>query len=228
MSLCLCFVPAGVEFEDVDKPDYKASRSVRSARSKILKQLIEAYPGTEAPTNMESGLLTGFPRGEMMLAPGFLSWSLHGVTDEAPIRAIVDWFLRRGWYCVDPQDAGFGNREAMTEALPDTLKDYDELIGAQLSGLRLEREWGSGLALDWLMADGRMAHLRFATFVNGQLPDLAELLDHSVSAVHVDDTQIGRYGHDFTIVLSNGHELKLGGAVYRSCILTRIAGKPIR
>ena len=140
----------------------------------------------------------------------------------------MDWFLRQGWYCVDPQDAGFGNRLGVTEALSDTLKDYDELIGARLISLRLERAWGSGLALDWLMADGRIARLRFATFVNGQLPDLADLLDHFVSAVQVDATQVGRFGHDFTIHLSSGRELQLGGAVYRSCIITPNADEAMR
>jgi hypothetical protein len=225
MSLCLCFVPAGIEFDDACKADYKPSKAVRSARSKILKQLIEAYPGTEPPTNTMTGSLNGFPRGEMALTPGFIAWSLHGVTDETPIRAIVDWFLHRGWYCVDPQDAGFGNRQALTDEQPDTLKDYDELIGAQLVSLRLEREWGSGLALEWLMADGRTANLRFATFVNGQLPDLSELLDYSVSEVRVEDTRVGRFGHDFSITLSSGRELKLGGAIYRTCTITRRANQ---
>lgn len=194
---------------------------MRTAQARVVQQLVEAFPPAQIPGSSHVGSILGFPLGAMQLQPGHIHWSLHGITDEARIRALVDWFRRRGWFCVDPQDAGFGNCASDDLALPDSLQDYDELEGAQFLSLRLERDYGSGLSLEWLMADGRVALLRLATFVSCRVPDLGDLLDRSVAAVVVEPTSVGRHGHDFRFLFVAGdEELRIDGAIYRSASIS--------
>jgi hypothetical protein len=218
MSLDLFFVHRGVSLEQTREKNFAPGMALRAAQIRVVQQLTEAFPPAQVQGSSQVGSVLGFPLGTMQLQPGCIHWSLHGVADDAPVRAQVDWFRRRGWFCVDPQDAGFDNCALQDGELPDSLQDYDELEGAQLLGLRLERENGSGLSLELQMADGRVALLRFATFVSCRLPDLSELLERSVAAVVVEPTTVGRHGHDIRFLfVASDEELCICGAIYRNC-----------
>lgn len=188
MSLDLFFVAKKPDFATLRAADFAPTPALLRARRKLIDAICAHWPGTTLVGDPSRGHLAGFPVGELTLAPGYLSWSLHGVEDEAPIHAIVNWFLAQQMVCEDPQDAGFGNRDLKRGQQRDTLESFDELVGAQFVGVRLLRDWVSGLATEWILADGSVASVQFAHFRASTLPDLGLLIGSRVVAVDYQTT----------------------------------------
>jgi hypothetical protein len=221
MSLDLFFVPRKPEFATLRAPDFKPTPYLLRARTKLIGEITEHWPGTTLHGSTVDGRIAGFPRGELSLAPGYVAWSLHGVEDAAPIHDIVNWFFERGYVCEDPQDSGFANRELKRGQARTTLESFDELVGAQFVGVRLLREWVRGLATDWILADGSTALVQFVTFRACAVPDLGRLLDERVLAVDYESRQFDR----MVVYFSGDLELTLEGAIFQKSNVVRVAPK---
>lgn len=134
---------------------------------------------------------------------------------------IVSWFLQHGHVCEDPQDAGFANRDLKRGSVRATIESYEELVGAQFVGLRLQREWGFGLGLDWLLADGSPATIDLF-FSRCQLPDLGELVEQRVSGVHLEPgrPELGEYP-TLHVFFPGNIEITIEKAIYRKSAVIR-------
>lgn len=221
MSLDLFFVPRKPAFEQLREPGFSPTPGMIRARRKLVGDLISAFPGTRLQGSESSGSLADFPRGELSLHPGYVSWSLHGVADEAPVREVVSWFLQHGHVCEDPQDAGFANRDLRRGSVRSAIESFEELVGAQFVGLRLQREWGFGIGLDWLLADGCPASIDFF-FGRCLMPDIAELVEQRVSAVHLEPgrAELGEYD-TLHIFFPGDIKATLEKAIYRKSTVVR-------
>lgn len=227
MSLDLYFVPRKPAFEQLRSPGFEPTAAMIRARRKLVDDLIAAFPGTHLQGSASSGTLAEFPRGDMTLHPGFVSWSLHGVSDEAPVHEVVSWFLQHGHVCEDPQDAGFANRGLRRGSVRSTIESFEELVGAQFVGLRLQREWGFGVGLDWVLADGSPASLEFF-FGHCLMPDIGKLVEQRVSGVHLEpgNAELGEYD-TLHVFFPGDIELTLEKAIYRkSTVIRPQAGAP--
>ena len=220
MSLDLFFVPRKPDFATLRAPDFKPTPYLLRARTRLIVEIAEQWPGTTLVGDSANGHFAGFPRGELSLAPGYIAWSLHGVDDPSPIHDIVNWFFDHGYICEDPQDSGFANRDLKRGQSRTTLESFDELIGAQFVGMRLLREWVRGLATDWVLADGSTAMVQFVTFRACTVPDPGRLLDERVLAV---DYESGRFDR-MVVYFSGDLELTLEGAIFQKSNVVRVAG----
>lgn len=229
MSLDLFFVPKKPSFEQLRAPDFVPTPALTRTRRKLVADLIADFPGTRLEGSEAQGHLLDFPLGDMSLMPVYVSWSLHGVTDEAPVHEVVSWFLTHGHVCEDPQDAGFANRDLKRGSERSTLASFDELEGAHFVGVRLQREWGNGIGLDWLLADGSSASVDFVFFRHCCLPDLAALVDQRVIGVHLEQGQseLGQYD-TLRLFFPAGMELTLENAVYRKSTIVRAPPRKAR
>ena len=205
MALDLYFVSRKLTLDEARSPDLVPTPAMLRARRKLIADLIEAHPGSRIDGDAVQGHVADFPLGEMTLAPGHVSWSLHGVKDESPVREIVDWFHARGMVCEDPQDAGFGNRDLKRGTTRTGLDSFEDLVGGRFCGIRLLREWVSGILTEWTLADGRHAQIQFVHFKNGSVPDLGKLIDAKVIGVHFEsqefDTLYVYFEQDLTLTL---------------------------
>jgi len=224
MALDLFFVPRKPSFEQMRAPDFAPTPAMARTRCKLVADLIADFPGTRLDGSEAHGHLLDFPLGDLSLMPGYVSWSLHGVTDEAPVHEVVSWFLAHGHVCEDPQDAGFANRDLKRGNERSTLESFDELEGALFVGLRLQREWGYGVGLDWLLADGSSASVDFVVFRHCRLPDLAAMVEQRVIGVHLEQGQpeLGQYD-TLRLFFPDDMELTLENAVYRKSTVVRAA-----
>ncbi len=211
MSLDLFFVPRKLTLDQARSADFDPTPAMLRSRRKLLEELLDAYPGSRIEGDPMQGRISDFSHGEIALAPGYLFWSLHGVTDEAPIHEIVTWFHAQGMVCEDPQDAGFGNRDLKRGEARVKLNSFDDLIGARLSGIRLLREWGSGILTEWTLADGHYALIQFVRFETCRLPDFGKLLESKVIGVYFDSQQFDT----LKVYFENDLELVLEGGVFQ-------------
>lgn len=224
MSLDLFFVPRKPDFATLRDPGHEPTRAQTNARARLVKALLAAFPGTELNGNANSGFIAGFPRGELSLLPGYISWTMHGVGDVEPIHEIVNWFHAENWVCEDPQDAGFANRDVPRGGKRTTLRDWNELEGARFVGLRLKREWVAGLAMEWLLADGGTADIHFVGFNGLHMPDLHVLLETRVlSVVATEETKVT--GDSLRIYFEQDVEMFLYGALYQKSSIVRPVAK---
>lgn len=219
MALDLSFVPRKLTLAEAAAPDLVVTPAMRKARRKLVDELLAAHPGTRLEGDPMQGHLVDFPRGELSLRPGTVDWSLHGVEDSAPIHALVNWFHARGLVCEDAQDAGFGNRDLKRGEQRNALGSFEELVGAEFIGLRLLREWVSGIATEWTLADRSHALVQFVHFESCRVPDLGRLLKNKVIGVHFET------GHFDTLrVFFDGDlEFSLERAVFQKSVVTRSA-----
>lgn len=220
MALDLFFVAKKPDYAQLRADDFAPPPAMLRARRKLLAELIEAFPGTRLEGSDTHGHLVGFPRGELHVMPGYLGWSLHGVTDTEPLHEIVNWFHKRGLVCEDPQDAGFGNRDLKRGVERSTLSSFEELVGAAFVGVRLMREWNHGIGFDWELADGSQAAVQFVHFQGCRLPDLQPLVMQRVIGVHFET------GHFDTlrVFFPDDRELLLEGAIFQKSVVVRKAG----
>ncbi len=212
MALDLFFLPRKLTLDVVRSTDFMATPAMARSRNTLIEALLAAHPGSRVEGDPLQGRIADFSHGEMTLTPGYLSWSLHGVTDEAPIREIVDWFHARDMVCEDPQDAGFGNRDLERGARRTTLSSFDDLIGGHLLGIRLLREWGSGILTEWTLALGGHAQIQFVRFESCRLPDLGRLLGSKVIGTYYETEDSFRTLH---VYFENDLELTLQGAIFQ-------------
>ncbi|MGQ0801664.1 MAG: hypothetical protein ACT4NL_16320 [Pseudomarimonas sp.] len=222
MSLDLFFVSRKPAFSELRAADFTPTPAMQRARKKLIKELIEAFPGTRLEGNESKGHFADFPRGDLSVMPGYLSWSGHGVTDQAPIHDLVTWFREHGLICEDPQDAGFGNRDLKRDEERTELESFEELVGAAFVGVRYMREWGNGISFDWILADGCAANVQFVHFQKCCLPDLGPLVKQQVIGVHFET------GHFNTlrVFFPDDQELLLEGAIFKqSSVVRKLADK---
>lgn len=205
MALDLFFLPRKLSIEEVRSSDFVPTPASIRARKKLLAKLLEAHPGSTIEGDPMQGRVANFGLGVLTLTPGFLSWSLHGVTDESPIRDIVDWFHDQDMVCADPQDAGFDNRDLKRGARRSGLTSFEDLVGARFSGIRLLREWVSGIVTEWTLADGSYALIQFVCFRTCRLPELGRLLENPVIGVNYETEEFSTltvyFEHDLELVL---------------------------
>jgi hypothetical protein len=225
MSLDLFFVPRKPAFKQLRDSDFSPTPAMLRARKKLVANLISEFPTTQLQGTETEGSLVDFPRGEMTFFPGYILWSLHAVTDEEPVHAVVSWFLQQGHVCEDPQDAGFANRDLNRGSVRTTIESYEDLVGAQFIGLSLQREWGFGMGTAWLLADGSSASIDFF-FARCHLPELGELVDQRVSGVHLEPGRPERGEYPTLRVLFPGDlEITIEKAIYRKSTVTGAAAR---
>ena len=218
MALDLFFAARKPAFVELRAADFSPTPTMLRARRKLIKALESHY----SPCRLEGGEISGtmidFPRGELSLFPGYLHWSLHGVEDEAPIRKIVDWFLEQNFVCIDPQGAGFDNR--VNKAASRRLLSFEELVGAMLLGVRLDRNYGFGLGLDWQLADGSIANIEIITFKRCLLPDLGRLVELPVHYVDFEAAKTPTGFANLVVNFADDLELRVEELVYRTSRVT--------
>lgn len=219
MALDLSFVPRKLTLADATSPDLVVTPAMRRARRKLVDDLLAAHPGTRLEGDPTQGHLADFPRGELSFRPGYVDWALHGVEDAAPIHAIVNWFHERGLVCEDPQDAGFANRDLKRGEQRSTLTSFEDLVGAEFIGVRLLREWVSGIATEWTLADGSHALVQFVRFESCRLPDLGPLLTKKVIGVHFESGPFDT----LRVFFESDLEFGLEGAVFQKSVVKRSA-----
>jgi hypothetical protein len=219
MSLDLFFVTRKPAFSELRDADFTPTPAMLRARRKLFKELVEAFPGTRLEGDETRGHFVDFPRGELSVLPGHLSWCGHGVTDEAPIHEMVAWFRDHGLICEDPQDAGFGNRDLKRGEERTSLESFEELVGAALVGVRFMREWGNGLGFDWELADGSRAAVQFVHFQSCHLPDLGRLVTQRVIGVHFESDHFDT----LRLFFPGDLELRLEGAIFQKSVVVRKA-----
>ena len=75
------FVPKKAEIAILRASDFRPTPALLRGRSKLASEIITEWQGTSIAGEISNGHVSGFPRGELSLATGFLAWSLHGVED---------------------------------------------------------------------------------------------------------------------------------------------------
>lgn len=210
MSLDLFFVPRTPAFDTLREPDFAPTTAQRKLRQKVVTELLADFAGAELRGEPLDGWIDGLP-GILQLQPGYLFWSLKGVSSEADIKmvqGVVDWFAERSLVCEDPQDAGFGNRRPRQG---EKLDSYEALVGAQLQSLQFDRNWSTALVVEWILGDERSARLRLAHFTRCEVPQLSPLVQARVITVkHERSTE--RYD-DLVFRFDSGDSLQILGCV---------------
>lgn len=228
MSLDLFFVPRKPTFEERRATDFKPNPGMTRVRKTLVADLVADYPPTRLEGDETVGYLADFPLGDLRLTAGYVSWTLHGVTDEAPVHAVVDWFFRHGHVCEDPQDAGFANRYLKPGSERVTLDSYEDLVGGKFVGLRLQREWGYGLGLDWLLADGSTCSIDFVTFRACRLPDVGPLVEQTVVGIDLQRGDASQGVYDtLRVFFPDDRELVVENAVCRKTVVIRLPAKTV-
>lgn len=213
MSLDLFFHPRKSDFASVRAPDFVPTPAQQRARRKLIDALLVRYPGCTLGGDIERGWLQEFPHGELSWFPGYLYLSVHGHPDPEVLHAFVDALEADGLVCFDPQDAGFATGS------PARIESFDGLIGSRFVGIRLLRDWVSGIALELAWDgdedDGRVAQLEFAHALGCTLPDPMKLLKARVTRVDPEGpfNQIECFDY-LDLHFDNGVVLAVRGCVY--------------
>lgn len=204
MALDLYLHPRKTPLESLRAPDYVPTPARQRAQRQALDKLLARHPECGLVGEAMRGCVEGF-LGELTVHPGYLHWCLHGDVDSEAVVALVEAFESDGWFCTDPQGAGFGTGTRGGKR----LEDWDELIGAEFVGLELQRDWGARLVLDFELADGRPVRLDFMHFGVCTLPELGSLLKARVVSVAHESGQFDT----LTILFDNAQRLAVEGCV---------------
>lgn len=216
MALDLFFHPRKSDFESLRTPDFAPTPAQQRARRKLIDALLARYPGCSLGGDALRGSLQGFPHGELSWFPGYLHLSVHGNPNLQVLRAVVDGLETDGLVCIDPQDAGFATGS------PRRMQTFEELIGSRFVGVRLLRDWNTGLAIDcaWDDDDGRTAVIEFYHVSACAMPDPMTLVRAHIAAV---DYRAGAAGtgefDELELRFNQGGVLQLRGCVYKQGLI---------
>jgi hypothetical protein len=213
MSLDLYFHPPKTDFDTVRAADYAPTAAQQRAQRKLIDALLTRYSSCKLVGDAMSGCIADFPLGELRVFAGYLHLNVHGTPDLSQVQAVVDEFASAGWLCVDPQDAGFASGS------PARMQSLDELIGSRFVGLRLLRDWASGLLLEWAWDghgdDGRTAQIEFVHASGCAMPDPMTLLKARLASVDFRGGQSGTADFDnLHLVFDSGASLQIHGCVF--------------
>lgn len=219
MALDLYFHPPKTHFDAVRAADYAPTPAQQRARRKQIDALLARYAPCQLVGDTLRGHLADFPIGELYLHPGYLHLSVHGTPDLGALQAVIDGLASDGWLCVDPQDAGFASGS------PARMQSFDEVIGSRFVGVRLLRNWASGIALELAWDadedDGRTAQIEFVHASGCALPDPMTLLKARVARV---DFRAGQPGtgafDDLRLAFDSGAVLEINGCVFHKGTIT--------
>lgn len=219
MSLDLYFHAPKTDFNVVRAADYAPTATQQRSRRKLIDALLTRYSPCKLVGDAASGYIADFPLGELQVFPGYLHLSVHGTPDLSQVHAVVDVFASAGWLCVDPQDAGFAS------GAPARMQSFEELIGSRFVGVRLLRDWASGLALELAWDgngdDGRTALIEFVHASGCSLPDPMTLLKARLVSVDFRGGQSGTAEFDnLHLVFDSGAVLQIQGCVFHKGTIT--------
>ena len=213
MALDLFFAPKKLDFAFVVLPGFQPDAKQTKARDKLIANLVRHFQ-VSLDARQASAVVSGFPAGELTAYPGYFHWSLHGAADAKAIESVIDWFYAQNWVCIDPQDAGFDNRDraAGWQAL-NPFSDLPLLLGARLRGIELSDPDMRGLIFRWQLADEREAELSFIHHDQCSIPtDLTALIsDQLVSAQFTQTKQprfVDRFREDYLFKFASGCEIR--------------------
>lgn len=240
MALDLFFVAPTPAFDALSRPDFRPGRGEAAARRKLVTELLAVHAGASLRGDALNGAIDGLNGEFSLrpgaihwclhhvddVAPvrAMVDWFFaRGLVCEDPQGA--GFGNREGAGDMSRPAAGATTSKptgkstgktaskktgAVSAARRETLAGFDELLGAQFLGLRLERAWGSSVVLDWLLADGSRAVVDFVHFVACRVPDLAALVGSRATAV---DFQTGDAFDLLRLRFDDGLELAVEGVL---------------